>query len=234
MIEKHHKQSGFTIIELTLSITFLGVMMIFVTLATIQAIGIYNKGFAIKQINQAGRTLIEDINRLSSSGHTISIDDNGTAGYLCVEYGNSARAIVWNSLRDGAGGSTPSGGDTHFVLNGQPIGLLRTNDGIDGSIYCGLPSGSDRTINPAHGTSLLTPQVRILSVDIVTSNNSDLTKIAFWIGTSDGTPDGSSIPGMSPTFNAGTWSCQGGSIGDFCAVSKFETIIYTPNSEGEE
>lgn len=236
MARVRNNHAGFTIIELTLAITFLGSLMIFMTLATIQAIGIYNKGVAIKQINQAGRALVEDISRLSSSGFQITVDDNGKAGYLCVNFANTTRAVVWNSLKQGHGGSISNGGQ--FKLNEQPIGLARSNDGINGADggYCGLPPLSDMILDPKDFTSMLTPQVRVLSVDIAKRPADGLSKLTFWIGTSDG-GNGLLIPGMEPIQNSDkSWSCKGGSIGDFCAVSKFETILYTPNpnTEGEE
>ena len=225
-----HKQQGFTLVELTLSIAFIGGLVLLSSAIIVQTISIYNKGVAIKQINQAGRSLIEDINRLSSSGFEINIADNGKTGYLCIKDSNRWRSYTWSSVQPGRN-TTPTANARQFTLNGESIALVRSNEGVNGDTYCQLPSGSDVAMAASEVTPILTRQVRILSVDITSSDNSSLQKIAFWIGTYD--PTGT-IQGMTPDFDAATseWKCRGGNLGNFCAVSKFETVIYTPNVEG--
>lgn len=227
-------QAGFTLIELTLAIAFMGTLLLMASAIIVQSISIYNKGVALKQINQAGRSLAEDINRVSSGGFQVALADGGKAGYLCIKDTNTWRSYVWNSVQQGSG-STTVANPKQFTLSGQPISLVRSNDGVNGNPYCQLPTGTDQTLDPGEVTSMLTGQVRILSVDITSPNSTDptltgLQKVAFWIGTYDTT---GSVPGMTPEFDTSTrtWTCQGGRLGDFCAVSKFETVLYTANQE---
>lgn len=222
------KQQGFTLVELTLSIAFIGMLVLISSAIIVQTISIYNKGVALKQINQAGRSLIEDINRLSSSGFEIRLADDGKAGYLCIKDSNLWRSYTWNSVQAGVGTTTVANAK-QFTRNGQLISLVRSNDGVNGDSYCQLPAGTDAAMVATDVTPILTPQVRVLSVDITSSDNPSLKKIAFWIGTYD---DSGSVPGMTPDFAASEWKCKGGNLGNFCAVSKFETVIYTPNVEG--
>ncbi len=232
-------QNGFTLVELTLAIAFLGSLVLLSSSIIISTINVYNKGVAIKQINQAGRALAEDITRLTSRGSKIEVADHGRAGYLCVKESNAWRSYTWNSIERGEGTTPvtdiPDAARRQYTLASQPISLVRSNDGIDGYSYCSLPQGSDVGLPTDKVTPLLTDQVRILSVDIVSSNDPALRKIAFWIGTYDSS---GTVPNMTPEYIAATptesafWRCKGGSLGDFCAVSKFETVIYTPNVEG--
>ena len=233
----HKRHEGFTLIELILVIAFLGSLMLLASASIVQAINIYNKGNAIKQINQAGRALIEDINRLSSSGAEVEIDDNGTAGCLRVGFtGGDGRVFLWNSAASGLGGTAASAGDRTWIWASgtDAVSLVQSTETTDTSNYCYLPSTSEPgNLVIGQWTPVLARQVRILSVDIANSTDSSLKKLTFWIGTHDGTTDGSNVPGMTPTRNAdATWTCQGGSIGNFCAVSKFETVLYTPNAGG--
>ena len=163
-----HKQGGFTLVELTLSIAFLGTLVLLASSIIVQTINIYNKGVAVKQINQAGRSLIEDINRLSSSGFKVSLADNGTTGYLCVKDSNIWRSYTWNSVSPGVG-TTATVNPSRYTLSGAPITLVRSNDGVDGLSYCHLPTGSDVAMNANQVTPMLTPQIRVLSVDITSS-----------------------------------------------------------------
>lgn len=228
MIRKNTRQHGFTLVELTLSIAFLGTLILIASAIIVQTINIYNKGVALKQINQAGRSLVEDINRISTSGFETIIADNGRTGSLCVEEKpNAWRAYVWSSVQPGVGTTTTTT-PSRYTLDGEEISLVRSNDGINGDSYCPLPSGSNVAMNRDEVTSILTPRVRILSVDITPSDNPALKKVAFWIGTYDSS---NTVPSMTPQFAASEWKCQGGNLGNFCAVSKFETVIYTANVE---
>jgi Tfp pilus assembly protein PilE len=225
-----HRQQGFTLVELTLSIAFLGSLILIASSIIVQTISIYNKGVALKQINQAGRSLVEDINRLSSSGFEVRVADNGKTGYLCIKDTNEWRSYTWSSVQAGAG-TTATANPKQFTLDSEPVPLVRSNEGVNGNAYCQLPSGGlDVPMQASEVTPILTKQVRILSVDITTGTNTAMKKIAFWIGTHD---DSGSVPGMTPDFDSAnsTWRCRGGNLGNFCAVSKFETVIYTPNIE---
>lgn len=232
---------GFTLIELLLVLAFMGSLLLLISASTIQAISIYNKGSAIKQINQAGRSLIEDINRLSGSGAEIDIEDNGIAGCLRVGFtGGGGRVFLWNSVERGTGGVAPLAGDQKWMMNSTEISLVQSTQSADTAAYCYLPNGPSPEILDADEMSpVLTRQVRILSVDIAkpSGTGTSLKKIAFWIGTSDNSASGSDdVPGMRPTFDSATntWTCKGGTLGAFCSVSRFETVIYTPNTGGAE
>jgi len=238
----HSRNTGFTLIELSLSITFIGTLLVMATMTIVQSISVYNKGIAVKQMNQVGRFLTEDLRRISTDGSTVRFDDNGIAGYLCIDRpGANTRAYIWNSVKFGTGDDNGSRSPYNptkkpYSFNGdvtlsQPITIARSNDTIDADGYCDLPDALG-VVNPDEVTTLAGATVRMLSVDVAaqTGGIETLRKLTFWLGTYD-----TSVPGSAPDPSDidGTWSCKGGSLGTFCAFSKYETVIYTPNPSEE-
>lgn len=54
-------RKAFTLIELSFAILFISILLITLTLITNEIIQIYRKGYSIKSINQAGRSVIDDL-----------------------------------------------------------------------------------------------------------------------------------------------------------------------------
>lgn len=223
---------GFTLIELMLAMTFLGALVLFGTLAIVQSLSIYNKGVAMKQIDQIGRTLIDDINRLSgsSSAANLKIGSNGAAGYMCLTPAgtNDIRAYVWSEAKGEVSGTYPAGVYSYMSPSAPSvISLAKTNEGVSGGAYCSLPAGPGHTNIPSGDiTPLVNSQVRILSTTVRDDPaNATLKRITFHIGTAG------DVTNTPVTYDAANdvWSCEGGNLGNFCAIGKFETVIYTPN-----
>jgi prepilin-type N-terminal cleavage/methylation domain-containing protein len=57
------KQRGFTIIELMLAMSFVSVLLVSVAMLTIQIGHLYNRGITMKEINQAGTEITDDVRR---------------------------------------------------------------------------------------------------------------------------------------------------------------------------
>lgn len=55
------KSAGFTIVELTLSMTFVGALLIMIALTTMQIMSIYNKGLTLKEVNSVSRSVVRDV-----------------------------------------------------------------------------------------------------------------------------------------------------------------------------
>lgn len=58
---------GFTLIELMLAMTFISVLLVAIAMTTIQISNIYNKGITLREVNQAGRAVSDDLQRSISS-----------------------------------------------------------------------------------------------------------------------------------------------------------------------
>lgn len=61
MFHKQLHQKGFTIIELMLAMTFVSFLLVGVALLTIQMSNLYTRGLTMKEINQAGTEVSDDI-----------------------------------------------------------------------------------------------------------------------------------------------------------------------------
>lgn len=78
------RQRGFTLIELMLSMTFVAVLLLTIALSVIQMGTIYNRGMAIKEVNQAARDIADDLRRsVQATGvFAITATDADTTDYV--------------------------------------------------------------------------------------------------------------------------------------------------------
>lgn len=63
MSRVYKKQSGFTMVELMLAMAFVAVLLILIAVSIIYISRIYNKGITIRELNQVGRTVSDDLLR---------------------------------------------------------------------------------------------------------------------------------------------------------------------------
>lgn len=225
VVSNNTTSRGFTLVELMLAMAFLSAILLFATLTFVQALAIYNKGVSVSQINETGRTLTNDLNRSTNGAASFSVSGLAKPQFLCV----GKTAYMWN-LSDP---SNPTPGN-QYRMNGQPIGLVRTNDGFDArDKYCS-DSPASHTIDPSEATNLIGSQVRVLDVTIAKPNTianpnssleAPLIKFSLTIGTRS--QDGAVDPIVQPGYTY--WSCPRGTIGTFCAVGTYSTTIYVPS-----
>src|SRR5690349_16391653 len=106
------KSAGFTLVELTLAIAFIGFLVLFTVIATLQVLRTYNKGLAVKEINQTARTIVEELSRSVRSATPTSIntapnDATPSQNRMCI----GGVSYVWNT----AGGNL-----NKFTSTGNP------------------------------------------------------------------------------------------------------------------
>lgn len=227
MSRHNHRQQGFTVIELTLAMAFLAFILIFTTITTIQMMRTYNKGVTIKQINQAGRTLIEDLSRSLSAGSAADIDTTFIPqGRLCV----GKTVYIWNPVY------TPSKTYNPVIwtkFNNKPATLIRsdrTSVTCSNSPALNLMPTTDRF-------ALLSDQARVLGVDVQQNSDKKLVTLTFMIGTYDSSEEpalGASPMNtgglyITPYYSSGNLTCRPGSEGNFCSFSSFKTTVYVGN-----
>ena len=73
-MKQPNNRRGFTIVEVTLAMTFLSVLLITVAFLTIHVTSIYQKGLSIKAITSTGRELIDEFSRSISSSAGIEAE----------------------------------------------------------------------------------------------------------------------------------------------------------------
>ncbi len=206
MSRKTNAQTGFTITELMLAMAFLSFLLLFVLTATTQVMRAYNKGLTIKQMNQAGRTLVEDMSRTARNADGVTQAN----GRLCF----GGASYIWNT----PGTSTNKYNDA----GNTPVDIVRINDST--GTYCADTSllVDKSSVNTA---SFSNGQIRILSMSATPDNTGKLLNISFWLGSSSAGDEPNSVgpPGLPP------YQCPTGAgslFGSFCAVADFETVAY--------
>lgn len=237
----HDNNKGFTLIELMIAMTFIAILLVAIAMTTVQISAIYNKGITLREVNQAGRAISEDLQRSIAS--TVPFDvtpqvdtspetaaskyvkrDGG--GRLCLgrytyawNYGNAIDKVtgapaIYNKY---AGSDNP----VRFAKIFDPSGALCANAGS--------------TVAPANATEMLSDGDRDLVIHDfkVTSNSSDLVTgqaiyaITFVVGTND-----------NEQLETNDMSCKPPSDGvgyeDYCAVNQFEIIARAGNKTGSD
>lgn len=107
MNQKTSRQSGFTIIELTLAMAFVSLLLVAIALTVIQIINIYNKGMTMKDVNQAGRAISTDIRQTLSESEPFDPNDTEHK-HSCLQNANGGCEML--SSTNSSGSSDPLGG----------------------------------------------------------------------------------------------------------------------------
>lgn len=90
-----HKK-GFTIIEITLAMTFLAILMVSIATLIMRVTNIYQKGLAMRAINATGTEIIEDITRtVGAASYLVDIhsQDAELGGNGVMEYDNNYKLV---------------------------------------------------------------------------------------------------------------------------------------------
>lgn len=92
---KEYKK-GFTIIEITLAMTFLAILMVSIATLIMRVTNIYQKGLAMRAINATGTEIIEDITRtVGAASYLVDIhsQDAELGGNGVMEYDNNYKLV---------------------------------------------------------------------------------------------------------------------------------------------
>lgn len=190
---------------------FLAFILIFVLSATVQLFRIYNKGGIIKQINQAGRSSVEEMGRSYRTQNISSLVVPAGAGRVC----SSDVAYAWNLVDD----PTPDNKYTDGSL--PPLRLVRITDNAAVKNACTAVAGVYPAFNAGLVTELLGDQVGVQSLTFEKSDDGRLLRIKLAIATK-----GENKPDF---LESGVMKCDPGAAGQFCALATFETMVYAPN-----
>lgn len=132
------KQSGFTLIEVSTALIFVGFIIFILAATTVNIVRSYNKGIWLAQINQAGQQMNSDIGDKArySPAATVKPDERR----MCI----NGVSYLWNTQKD----IDDDPGNNRYLdgtPNGTPIRLARIDD--PSGDYCnntskrpGLPS----------------------------------------------------------------------------------------------
>jgi len=204
--EKISKKEGFTIIELLIAMAGFSFVLLLVTVVMINIGNLYSKGINQTRIDDASRTVLDDISTkikyskassYSTAGGTLA---NGTT-YLVYCINNSKFAVS----------SSISG--TNF--------LRRSTLGT-GAVGCPVDTANDST----SGTDLL-PQNSKLAYFNITKNGSNFTiNISMVYGNFSNTNISNfSAPPNGIADNFDKIQCNTGTSYQYCAVTNLSTVV---------
>jgi len=232
------KTSGFTLIELMLSMTFISVLLVAIAMTAIQISNIYNKGITLREVNQAGRAVSSELQRSIASSVPFDVtpkSDNspGTenskyvvrdgGGRLCL--GNYSYA--WNYGKALVGGAGAPAIYNKYDDN-TPVRFAKVEDA--GGALC---SDVNLAVTKAKATELLSTGDRelVLHSFAVTETSSDpstnqaLYAITMVIGTND-----------RQQLTTDDASCKPPSAGvgdeNYCSVNQWDIIARAGNKAG--
>lgn len=200
-------EQGFTLVELILATAFIAFILIFMLSTMLQVMSNYNKGLAVKQINQTARTVEDELSRLIQNTDTTAINTSRIAnGRVCL----GGVSYVWN-IRNAT---------TNQYTTGGPVKMARVNDAGGALCGAGLPA-----VNPANASELLSGSIWVQQMNVAVSANQRLADITISLSTA------------SPNHPTGTDAmlgtiCDGSKDSQYCAIATFTTTVATKNGGG--
>lgn len=209
-------QAGFTLIELLLALAFVAFVLIFATTTIIQVMRTYNKGLAVKEINQTARATMEDMTRIIKGSNPNSIvtsplttDPATSKGRVCF----GGISYVWNF--------------TNATLNqytdNSRINFARVDD--PGSTLCVLVSGSYPKVDKTKATELLSTNVWVQQLNVTPTVGGTFYDIFIQLSTVDDPANPAIQYSWTNPAPEKRVVCKGGGIGQFCAVANFSTSV---------
>ena len=122
------KQSGFTLIEVSTALIFVGFIIFILAATTVNIVRSYNKGIWLAQINQAGQQMNSDIGDKARYSPAATVDT--TNRRMCI----NGVSYLWNTQQD----IDNSNGGDNVYSDKTPIRLARIDD--PSGNYCSSPT----------------------------------------------------------------------------------------------
>ena len=122
------KQSGFTLIEVSTALIFVGFIIFILAATTVNIVRSYNKGIWLAQINQAGQQMNSDIG--DKARYSPAADVKAKERRMCI----NGVSYLWNTQQD----IDNSNGGDNVYSDKTPIRLARIDD--PNGEYCNKPT----------------------------------------------------------------------------------------------
>lgn len=123
------KESGFTLIEVSTALIFVGFIIFILAATTVNIVRSYNKGIWLAQINQAGQQMNSDIGDKARYSPAARVDTINRR--MCI----NGVSYLWNTQQDIDGNKQ---GGNNIYSDGTPIRLARIDD--PSGDYCSSPT----------------------------------------------------------------------------------------------
>ena len=222
MARSSDKQSGFTLIEVSTALIFVGFIIFILAATTVNIVRSYNKGIWLAQINQAGQQMNSDIG--DKARYSPAADVKAKERRMCI----NGVSYLWNTQKDIDG---DPGNNRYSDGPGTPIRLARIDD--PNGDYCrdlkkqpGLPS----TNSGVH--ILLGRGATIQEFKVEQKTDAPLLTISVVVSTEGANrPYKVSLDNVSGKYKEdmanGTWQC-GDFIDDNPSNGKLDEGEFTP------
>lgn len=238
----HGNKNGFTLIELMLAMTFISVLLVAIAITTIQISNIYNKGITLREVNQVGRSLSDELQRSIASSTpfdvTPKVDESpATATSKYVVRDGGGRLCLGNYTYAWNYGKALTGG------TGAPAVFNKYNDNTS-VLFAKVADASGELCENA---ALEQPIERDKATDLVSSGDRDLVVHSFTIArTSEDANAGQALYAISMVIGTndreqlvtGSTSCKPPATGvgdeDYCSVNRFDLVARAGNKTGGE
>lgn len=170
-MNQRHNQQGFTVVELMLAMAFIALLLVAIAMTVIRIGGTYSKGLTIASVNQAGRTIVDDMKRTLSqdrpfdltTAYKTQVVGQSKGGRLCGNY----YAYVWNLNKRDDESVNSNARPINKFDSGQSVNLVKVRN--NGTNYCALDaSGNYPAVKQADATRLLADDdpLALFSVDV--------------------------------------------------------------------
>lgn len=238
---------GFTLVELMLSMAFIGALLIAVAMTSMQIMHTYTKGLTIREANQTGRAISEDIQRTVATSAPFKVDP--------IRTGAPSEALDQN-YRDSkyiqvSGGGRLCTGSYTYAWNYGKTKELSGDTGAP-SVYNTYQDSTDLVrfvkVNDAGGTLCSDTSKRIIKSqarELLSAGDRNLAVQQFAITPgAESEASGQALYAVSLTLgtndqaqlNAATGTClppkQGSGNEDFCAINQFDIVVRAGNRSG--
>lgn len=242
--------AGFTLIELMLAMAFVGALLVAIAVTTMQIIGTYTKGLTVREVNQAGRTITEDIQRTiaMTAPFKVAPIKTGAAsdaadsqyvrrpggGRLCT----GSYTYAWNyGLTKELGGTSSTTAYNLYDGGSEVIRLVKVGD--TGGTLCvdpsqRIPRTRAKELLPAGDRNLAVQEFTIKQGASDEVSNQAIYAIALTLGTNNTSDFMVLNPSNTECLTPKT-STEGGQASDnnnFCAINEFNIIARAGNRSG--
>jgi type II secretory pathway pseudopilin PulG len=85
-MKRVNKHQGFTLIELMLAMGFVAALLIAIAMTVIQISNIYNRGLTLKEVNQAGRSIANELQRSIAASTPFGVDLGAGSRYISKDF----------------------------------------------------------------------------------------------------------------------------------------------------
>jgi hypothetical protein len=243
-MNRDNTNSGFTLIELMLAMAFTAFLLVAIAMTTLQISNIYKKGITLREVNQAGRAVSDELQRSISSSIPFEVTpkvDTSPAtlnskyvvrnggGRLCL----GRYTYAWNygkSIDHVSGAPSVYNYYNTNSASSEPVRFAKVAD--PGAALCDDPT---LPVPRANATEMLVSGDRdlVLHDFKITSATKDpvtgqaLYAIMFVLGTNDDAQLTTNDTSCKPPS-------QGVGLENYCSVNQFDIIARAGNKTGSD